>query len=40
MRRRQIEGSAEFDDTLGLREIEPGALTVPHGEVAQLQQLF
>jgi RNA polymerase sigma-70 factor (ECF subfamily) len=30
-RRKQIEGGTEFDDSQGLREIEPGAATAPKG---------
>ena len=32
-RRKQIESGTEFDDTQGLREIEPGASTAPKGEM-------
>lgn len=32
-RRRQIEGGTEFDDTHGLRDIAPGAVTAPKGEL-------
>lgn len=33
MRRRQIEGGAEFDDAIGLRNIEPAAVTAPREEL-------
>src|ERR1700744_3435819 len=33
LRRKQIEGGAEFDDTLGLQNIEPGAVTAPKDEL-------
>lgn len=32
-RRRQIEGGTEFDDTHGLRDIAPGAVTAPRKEL-------
>jgi RNA polymerase sigma-70 factor (ECF subfamily) len=39
MRRKQIEGGTEFDDATGLRAIEPGAVTVPRGEMAPAARL-
>ena len=33
LRRKQIEGGTEFDDTIGLRGIEPGAVTAPRAEL-------
>lgn len=33
-RRRQIEGSSEFDDAVGVREVEPAAVTVPRADLA------
>jgi RNA polymerase sigma-70 factor (ECF subfamily) len=33
LRRKQIEGGTEFDDQIGLRHIEPGAITVPRPEM-------
>src|ERR1700761_9550712 len=39
MRRKQIEGGTEFDDANGLRTIEPGAVTVPGGEMAPAARL-
>ncbi len=39
MRRRQIEGSSEFDDTHGLRDIEPGAVTAPRDEMQPIERL-
>jgi RNA polymerase sigma-70 factor (ECF subfamily) len=32
-RRKQIESGTEFDDSQGLREVEPGAATAPKGEM-------
>jgi RNA polymerase sigma-70 factor (ECF subfamily) len=34
LRKKQIEGGTEFDDQIGLRNIEPGAVTTPKGELA------
>ena len=34
LRRKQIESGTEFDDTIGLRNIEPAAITTPRGEIA------
>jgi RNA polymerase sigma-70 factor, ECF subfamily len=39
MRRRQIEGGAEFDDAQAMRDIEPAAVTAPREELAPLQRL-
>ena len=39
MRRKQIEGGAEFDDTVGLREIEPAAVTAPKDELQPAAKL-
>jgi RNA polymerase sigma-70 factor (ECF subfamily) len=39
MRRKQIEGGTEFDDSVGLRTVEPGATTVPRGEMAPAAKL-
>jgi RNA polymerase sigma-70 factor (ECF subfamily) len=33
LRRKQIEGGAEFDDQIGLQNIAPGAATVPKSEM-------
>jgi len=39
MRRRQIEGGMEFDDSLGLRNVEPGAMTAPKDEMQPAEKL-
>jgi RNA polymerase sigma-70 factor (ECF subfamily) len=39
LRRKQIAGGTEFDDTIGLRNIEPGAATTPRGELEPATQL-
>ena len=39
LRRKQIEGGAEFDDTLGLVNVEPGAATVPKSEMAPIAKI-
>jgi RNA polymerase sigma-70 factor (ECF subfamily) len=39
MRRKQIEGGAEFDDAVGLREIEPAAVTAPKDELQPAAKL-
>jgi RNA polymerase sigma-70 factor (ECF subfamily) len=39
MRRRQIEGGSEFDDSQGMRDVEPGAVTAPREEMAPAQRL-
>jgi len=39
MRRRQISGSAEFDETHGLRDVEPGAVTAPREEMQPAEKL-
>ncbi len=39
MRRRQIEGGAEFDDTQGLRDVEPAATTAPKDELPPADRL-
>jgi RNA polymerase sigma-70 factor, ECF subfamily len=33
LRKKQIQGGTEFDDQIGLRNIEPGAVTTPRGEL-------
>jgi RNA polymerase sigma-70 factor (ECF subfamily) len=39
LRKKQIEGGTEFDDTIGLRNIEPGAVTTPRGEMQPAAKL-
>ena len=39
LRRKQIESGVEFDDSLGMKEIEPGSATAPHAEPAPHQRL-
>ena len=39
LRRKQIEGGTEFDDAVGLDNIEPAAVTAPHGELAPAARL-
>ena len=39
LRRKQIEGGTEFDDAIGLRNIEPGAATTPHAELEPATRL-
>ena len=39
LRRKQIEGGTEFDDAIGLHNIEPGAATMPKGELEPLVRL-
>ncbi|MES2568849.1 MAG: sigma-70 family RNA polymerase sigma factor [Verrucomicrobiota bacterium] len=39
MRRRQLHGSAEFDDTVAARDVEPAAATVPKSELAPLLKI-
>lgn len=39
LRRKQIEGSVEFDETLGLHDIEPGSATTPRSVPAPSQNL-
>ncbi len=34
LRRKQVQGEAEFDDAIGLENIEPGSATTPRGELA------
>ncbi len=39
LRRKQIESGTEFDDTIGLRNIEAGAVTAPRGELAPVERI-
>ena len=38
-RRKQIEAGTEFDDSVGLRNIEPGSVTTPRGELEPIAKL-
>jgi RNA polymerase sigma-70 factor (ECF subfamily) len=39
LRRKQIEGGSEFDDSLGLKNIEPAAATAPRAEMPPAAKL-
>src|SRR6478672_5178847 len=39
MRRKQIEGGTEFDDAIGLGNVEPAATTVPRSQLQPVAQL-
>jgi RNA polymerase sigma-70 factor (ECF subfamily) len=39
LRRKQIASGTEFDDTIGLRGVEPGALTAPRPEMQPIERL-
>ena len=39
LRRRHVRGDSEFDDTIGLRRIEPGAPTAPKPEMQPLDRI-
>jgi len=39
LRRKQIEGGSEFDDSLGLKNIEPAAATAPRAEMQPAAKL-
>jgi len=39
LRRKQIESGTEFDDTMGLRNVEAGAVTAPRGELAPVERI-
>ena len=39
LRRKQVEGGTEFDDAIGLHNIEPGAATTPRGELEPARRL-
>lgn len=39
LRKRQIESGTEFDDSIGLRHIEPGAATAPKTEMQPLARI-
>ena len=39
LRRKQVEGGTEFDDAVGLQNIEPASATTPRGELAPAVRL-
>ena len=39
LRRKQIESGTEFDDTIGLRGVEPGAVTAPRAEMQPVERI-
>jgi RNA polymerase sigma-70 factor (ECF subfamily) len=39
LRRKHVEGGTEFDDAIGLRNIEPGAVTAPRGEMQPAEKI-
>ncbi len=39
IRKKQIHGGTEFDDAIGLRNIEPGAVTLPKGELQPIEKI-
>ncbi|MDB6153826.1 MAG: polymerase sigma factor RpoE [Chthoniobacteraceae bacterium] len=39
MRRKHVQGASEFDDSLGMRNVEPAAATVPKSELAPLLKI-
>lgn len=39
VRRKQVKGEAEFDDAIGLQNIEPASATTPRGELAPAARL-
>ena len=39
LRRKQVQGEVEFDDTVGLQHIEPASATTPRGELAPVARL-
>jgi RNA polymerase sigma-70 factor (ECF subfamily) len=39
LRRKQVQGAAEFDDAIALRDIEPASATTPRGELAPAERL-
>lgn len=39
VRRRQVQGETEFDDAIGLQNIEPASTTTPRGELAPAARL-
>ena len=39
LRKKQIQGGQEFDDTIGLRRIEPGAVTAPKADMQPAERI-
>ena len=39
LRRKQVQGATEFDDTIGLDNIEPASVTTPRGDLAPAARL-
>jgi RNA polymerase sigma-70 factor (ECF subfamily) len=39
MRRKHIQSGTEFDDQIGLRQIEPGAATAPRTEMQPVEKI-
>src|SRR5215204_3382071 len=39
LRRKQVASGTEFDDAIGLREIEPGAVTAPRAEMQPAEKI-
>jgi RNA polymerase sigma-70 factor (ECF subfamily) len=39
LRKKQIASGTEFDDSIGLRNIEPGAMTAPRGEMQPAERI-
>jgi RNA polymerase sigma-70 factor (ECF subfamily) len=39
LRKKQVQGETEFDDTVGLPQVEPGATTAPRAEPAPYQRM-
>lgn len=39
LRKKHVEGGTEFDDQIGLRNIEPGAVTAPRGEMQPAEKI-
>lgn len=39
VRRKQVQGETEFDDAIGLQNIEPASTTTPRGELAPMARL-
>jgi RNA polymerase sigma-70 factor (ECF subfamily) len=39
LRRKQVGGDTEFDDTIALRNIDPNSLTTPHGSALPAEKI-
>jgi RNA polymerase sigma-70 factor (ECF subfamily) len=39
LRKKHIQGAQEFDDTIGLRRIEPGAATAPKADLQPIEKI-